>query len=68
MTNGWRTEKIRQGAFIMHQKLESLKHNLDQKLFYSECLFISVANIAMYLGTFAEKGVEIPHVATSSHP
>ena len=28
----------------------------------------SVANIAMYLGQFAEKGVEIPHVATSSHP
>ena len=27
-----------------------------------------VANIAMYLGTVAEKEVEIPHVATSSYP
>ena len=29
---------------------------------------VGVANIVMYLGTFAEKGVEIPQVATSSHP
>ena len=44
------------------------ENNYQDTLFDNEASYPIVANIAMNLGTFAEKGVEIPHAATSSHP